>query len=385
MNKYEDGSNQPYPHSTLAFLHTKVVGVLAKNVIIRFLLVVGFCLLGHGNSSGQQVNISFPQNILHKNYSLQSLSVDSIHNVLQAYDSHIMDSVITSYEKKAAAGRDIQLHYLFMLKHCFYKITTKPEDPATEKYVISLINELTDRNLTKFKSEALHMLAMCYWSNKRYASALEYFIYAHDIYTTFSAEEFPHKAEYLYDFGSMHYYFRDLVAAKRYFLEAWHTIPPELILNKVSKLNTLALVYSGLDAIDSSDYFYTKAYDLAVQTNDEVWIGIISGNLSNNYYKRKKYDEAMALIRKNIDFSERFHEMIDLATSYSRYGELLLLKNEVKKALEMELKSLEIITQKDVAESCRHRQNLSECSQSVCCKWQYGTRIFLQQFGIYCQ
>lgn len=351
MNKKAVDLNQSYSHSTLAFLHTKVVGVWAKNVFVRCVLVTCFCLLGHGKSTSQHVNFSFPEKLLHKQYSVQCLSVDSIHQVLQAHDSRFIDSVYTSYEKKAAAGRDIQLHYLFLLKQCFNKITNKPEDTAAEKYILSLINELADRNLAKLKSEALHILAMYYWANKRYAPALEYYIYAHDIYTAFSAEEFPHKAEYLYDFGSMHYYFRDLVAAKRYFLEAWHTIPPALIPNNVSKLNTLALVYSGLDAIDSSDYYYTKAYDLAVKNNDEIWIGIISGNLSNNYYKRKKYDEAITLIRKNIDFSERFREMTDLATSYSRYGELLLMKNEVKKALEMELKSLEIITQKDMLQN----------------------------------
>ena len=351
MNKKAVDLNQSYSYSTRALDCIQEVGVRATTVILHCLFVVLVCLLGYGTATGQQSSVSFPQNLLHKNYFVQCLGVDSLDAAIRAHENTALDSAYTSFEKAAFAARDFQLYYLFMFKQCYNTLLTKPDDPASEKNLIALINELADRNYTKLKAEALQMLAEFYWEHKRYASALEYYIYAHDIYTTYSANEFPHKAEFLYSFGSMHYYFRDLNAAKQYFLEAWHTIPPALIPNNVSKLNTLALVYSGLDAIDSSDYYYRKAYDLAVKKNDEVWIGIISGNLSNNYYKRKQYDEAITLIRKNIDFSKRNNEMTDLATSYSRYGELLLLQNNVKEALEMELKSLEIITQKNMLQN----------------------------------
>lgn len=88
--------------------------------------------------------------------------------------------------------------------------------------------------------------------------------------------------------------------------------------------------------------------EFATETKDEAWIGIISGNLGNIFCKQKKYDEAITLFEKNIEISTKYHIMEDLAVSLSQYGELLLIKNNPKKALETELKSLEIVKLKNL-------------------------------------
>ncbi|MBS1537843.1 MAG: GHKL domain-containing protein [Bacteroidetes bacterium] len=312
------------------------------------MLFIIFSALAFGKSFGEQRPTIFPQNVLHKSYKIQCFTVDSIYDEIFYKHSQTPDSILNLFENFSLSNRDFQLYYLFAIKHYYLKIYNIQADSSIQKNISALINELEEKQLYILKAEAHQLLAEYYWTNKNYPPSLEHYIYAYHIYSPFSIDEFPHKADFLYDFGNRYYHFRDLETAKRYYLEVWRTIPSEQIPNNVSKLNTLALAYSGLDIIDSSNYYFNKANAIAEKNNDEVWVGIICGNLSTNYMKQQKYDEAIALIEKNITISEKHHQMIDLTTAYSRYGELLLIKKDSKKALEMELKSLEIIKQKNL-------------------------------------
>lgn len=290
-----------------------------------------------------------PENfLLHKSYKTQCLAVDSISSTLDDKEFKAIDSIYSELEKWASSKSDLQLKYLLLLKHYNVNINMFPEDKGHEKRLSDLITFFASNDLYQLKAEAHHLIGDYYWKRKSYASSLENYIYAYNIYSNLTYNEFPHKAEYLYTFGNRYYYFRDFELAKQYYLEAWRTTPPSSITNHTSKLNSIALVYSNLDKIDSSNYYYYKAKESAEKNNDEIWIGIISGNLSANYFKQKKYDEAISLIEKNIRISEKHHQLIDLASSYAIYGEMLLIKKQNKKALEMELKALDIIKFKNL-------------------------------------
>jgi signal transduction histidine kinase len=319
-----------------------------KKAVACFIYFVYVSLFCWQSKAQGNYKIVFPHYILHKNYKTQCLAVDSINNAIHEKQHTFIDSIYNQLKNWAKSHHDDQLEYLLTIKYYFSIIYIYPPDATLEKNTSRLLAELDKKKHLQLKAELQQIMAEYYWENKNYASALENYIYAYNIYSAFSFNEFPHKADFLYDFGNRYYYFRDLETAKRYYLETWQTVPYKNIPNPTSKLNTLGLVYYGLDNLDSSNYYYEKAQEIAEKNNDELWVGIISGNLSNNYLKQKKYDEAIALIEKNIAISEKHHQLMDLATSYSSFGELLLIKKENKRALEMELKSLEIIKQRNL-------------------------------------
>lgn len=80
-------------------------------------------------------------------------------------------------------------------------------------------------------------------------------------------------------------------------------------------LNTLALGYHRLAQYDSAFYFYRQALQIANIANNEVWMGIISGNMGQIYYAQKKYDTAKALLEMDYRNSKQAGYLDNAANS----------------------------------------------------------------------
>lgn len=64
-------------------------------------------------------------------------------------------------------------------------------------------------------------------------------------------------------------------------------------------MNTIALAYQNMGMPDSALYWYQKAKEAAISTNDTVWLGIITGNIGGVYFDGKQYDKAWPLLWKD--------------------------------------------------------------------------------------
>lgn len=73
--------------------------------------------------------------------------------------------------------------------------------------------------------------------------------------------------------------------------------------------NDLALAYTNLKNADSADYYFTKAFNLAVKANSELWKGIIQGNRGSLMSLRGNYEDSKKLLRNDFDISLRAHEI----------------------------------------------------------------------------
>jgi DNA-binding CsgD family transcriptional regulator len=80
-------------------------------------------------------------------------------------------------------------------------------------------------------------------------------------------------------------------------VNAWKSSPKADLSNTVSSLNTVALAYHRRKMIDSALIFYKEALQLAQQTNNSVWVGIVSGNIGQILYSQGAYDSAYVLLK----------------------------------------------------------------------------------------
>ena len=293
---------------------------------------------------------NYPDSILNKKYSVQSTALDTILHEFQVngYDLNKGVTEFSNLENWASDKGDKQLTYLIRLYQYRFEFNRNSIDGDYEKNLIQLLKETDENKLSLVKADVYQLAGDYYWEKKNFASSLENYIYAYDIYSGIPEKDYPHKPEYLYGLGGKYYHFRDFKAAKKYFLEVWNTIPVEKIDNAVSKMNSLGLCYSNLEEYDSSAFYLNKAIDLAVKMDDELWIGIVSGNLGNNYFKQNKYDEAQKLLEKNVELSTKHHALEDLALSESQLGVIYLIKGDNKRAMEMQMESLDIIKKKNL-------------------------------------
>ncbi len=290
---------------------------------------------------------SFPDNILFKTYAEQIHLADSIREAIYDNEYEQIFSSLDEMKTRAEAKGDVTLKNIFEYYKFLATFEKRKTTPDYESNLLAFIKQTDENHQDAVKAEAFELLADYYWEIKKYALSLENYLYAYESYSPFTLQDFPHKIDYLYKIGGRYYYFRDYNTAKKYFLEVWHDKYSESINNPTSKLNTMGLCYSNLDKNDSAIYYLTKACDQAVRQKDEVWIGIISGNLAQVKIKQKKINEALPLFEKNIELSRNHHNLSDLAVSLSEYGALLFTRNEHKRNMEMQMEALDIINKKN--------------------------------------
>lgn len=292
--------------------------------------------------------MEYPSYILNKGFGEQCRVLDSIRTMLYEKDYFSSVSEYQQLENWAGNKGDYQLQTIITLYRYKFDVENRKTDAALEQKILKFIKDAEENKRNYFKAEGLQLLAEYYLATKNFSASLENYIHAFESYSGNSIDEFPHKAEYIYQIGGRYYHYRDFKTAKKYFMEVIQKIPFEKIDNGVSKLNTLALCYRNLEEYDSSLYYFNKTMEYAVKKNDDLWIGIINGNIGFVKTKQRKYDEAMMLMEKNIASSRKHKAMGDLCVSLSELGALLLLKKEYKKDLALQLEALDIVKQKNM-------------------------------------
>ena len=87
--------------------------------------------------------------------------------------------------------------------------------------------------------------------------------------------------------------------SKRYFKKA-----ADNIKNKsVGAYNNLALAYRGLKMLDSSNYYFRFAKELAIAENNSGDITVINGNIGENLFLEGEFEAALPLLHADADYS----------------------------------------------------------------------------------
>lgn len=215
------------------------------------------------------------------------------------------------------------------------------------RQVESWVEEQTGGDIDAVRATGFQILADHYGNHKQYSAGLEYYIRAYSIYKKLEATSFPLKSSFLYDYASQYYHFRDFRTVKDLLLEMWNTIPEEYVEYQVTSLNTLGLCYGQLAQYDSSIYYFQKAIQYVDHNNEEVWRGIVKGNLSMNLIQQGKYEEAIPLLEANIESSRKRQAMVDLAFALVGMGEIRLMQDRPVEALALIQEGYDILKSKN--------------------------------------
>jgi adenylate cyclase len=288
----------------------------------------------------EQPLIAEPAVPLFAKYSVQRLVLDSITDSTRGDYSKTI-SELSYIENVAQQKGDVQLQNLAQMVHYRYMLQNDKFSAEQEIHTLEIAKSQTDY----LKADALQLLADFYWTQKKFTGALENYINAYGLYSKYDTRDFPRKSDYLTDYGGKFYYFGDYSSAKRYFLEA--LLATQANKMQISRINTVALCYDFLGQHDSAALYFNKAMDVAVRQHDETWIGILSGNIADIYYKRGEYDKARDLLEKSIALCLKNTVLQNAVYSLSLLGDVYLIKGDRKKGLELELQAYDIIKKKN--------------------------------------
>ena len=277
--------------------------------------------------------------LINADYATQRFALDSLLNKMGDKPDEKSMQFFNNLKNWAAKQNDQQLNYnllLYELRISIHKNKNKL-DSIAELKLLDIINSKKIERFDFIQTDAMFLLACSYFNNKQYALAMRYHYSAHERYSTYTVEKFPHLEDYYYEYGRIYYYFKDFKRASSIFKEAWKAVPVNKFLSgKATRMNTLALCYRNMNQFDSAIYYFSKAQKMAIENNEEVWEGILSGNVADIYASQKRYDEAIPLLIKNVEISKKYNQYGDLAQTLAALADIYLTSKNVEKALEFQ-------------------------------------------------
>jgi len=286
---------------------------------------------------------SQPSYLLHQSYAQKFFYFDSLRSINYPLSDSGRGEEIRRLANWAKDNHDAELSYEFSL-FSFYKTLIL----SYNKQNITIENGLRDLLGTVSKSKSYYVLAdvneflAWYYSNinTKHSMALEYYIRSYQIYSKFTAAEFPGKQEYLYSLGSMYYLYEDFDNGIKYLKEALNSNYPTVKWYFPIN-NTIGLAFLKKNEYDSADVYFKKIYDAAVKENNVVWISISTGNIGNIYFQQGRFDEAIPMLKKDVELSYA-KNMIKNGASSSYYLAVIYRKRgNNKDALQLLLDALQ--------------------------------------------
>jgi DNA-binding CsgD family transcriptional regulator len=206
--------------------------------------------------------------------------------------------------------------------------------PQIEKNFISFVNESEKAELLYLKIHAMSLLADYYWGVKMdYGHAFEYELKAYELYKDIRYSDHPIKGEYIYQFAGKYYGFKDYQNAKRLMLTLDAPAGNQDHPGAHLYYNLVGLCYRNMNIYDSAEYYFKIGYRKTVDTKDSTYHAIIGGNIGITYYYQQRYDAAIPLLERDIQYCMENNRASDnAAKSLSILGDIYFRKGNVEKA-----------------------------------------------------
>lgn len=183
---------------------------------------------------------------------------------------------------------------------------SKNEDSLLSMYKEALAFA-AKKGFEKEEADLTYKVGMKYYFLKSFPQAFEHLLESYDKFKAVGFDKFPKMQLYLYNIGKVYYEFADYNRALPYLKQSLnYTFVSQRA--SIHTYNILGLTYNMLQNSDTSIYYYKKGLDVATQTEDSVWVGILSGNMANVFLKIGKISEAKPLIYMDYTLSSRFAE-----------------------------------------------------------------------------
>ncbi|MFT3909364.1 MAG: hypothetical protein QM737_08075 [Ferruginibacter sp.] len=303
-------------------------------------IIISACLFLHCSNAMAQY-----QQLVHKTRVQRlQLLLGFYQDSLRLYDSATIFIKVNAIKKIAEDEKDDELLMESAILRSYYFY-------GREKFPVSIVVPMLDslqsiasrQNMPWAELQLENMLAVFSFDRQLYEIAFQHYQKLYTAIKDLSPIDYPLKQNNLVEMGERYYFFGDYQQSIFYNKQALQAEPPfktNKYRMRLTALNTLGLVYQKLNMLDSSDIYFKEANKLALQDAVPIWDGISSGNLGYNLFLRKKYDEAIPLLKKDI------HEAVKFGDWGLASGSMMVLAN-------INLQQNNITEAKQQIDSCR--------------------------------
>ncbi len=303
---------------------------------VRFILF--FLLFGWSQAVAQ------PTHLLNRPFSEKSVYCnalqDTMYNALPYENSAARIQSLVRW----AANNDDDLYVLFQLIKCRLEADHQRSLSDSLIKVILRLQKKYGKSSKYLEATIFQCTGDFYYEKlKKNSIAFEQYLCAYSIYKGLTPDEFPQKQRYLYALAGTYFRYDDFRNAIKFFNEALATKQAKFE-KVISMYNTIGMCYQKMKIYDSSLLYFKLAMEKSVDAHEEVWGGIISGNIGITYYQQGRYSEAVPLLKQNIDISVRNKERKNALSSIYLLTDIYLRLKDTKLAEETIQKASQIDT-----------------------------------------
>lgn len=277
-------------------------------------------------SSIAQYPIDFAQ-LLHKTHTERTLALFNYYGeFVRNQDSVAVFADVNKVRELADQHQDkgltleadlIELHYY----------NYRSDDRLTEltERALHLIQKARNEEALWLEARCESLIGTRLYSRGRFESGFLHIQSATRLLEDKDPDEYPIKSICLYQLGRVHFEFREYRSAINCFRKAVEIgIDTGPHYYRMSNLNTLAIAYRKLGDIDSSDKWFQRVYDFAVETNDTIYPILSKGNLGENHYLKKDFVSAEPLLLEELQEAKRLNDPRRASNALTILGDIAL-------------------------------------------------------------
>ena len=149
-----------------------------------------------------------------------------------------------------------------------------------------------------------------YYTYREIKDAFPYFLHANDAFETADVKEVPLVANHYSYIANFFNMIGDPKKAIQYLNKAIAFSDP-VSRKRIDMLNSIAVFHRKDNNKIEAHNYSLYALDVAKEAKDSVWIGIISGNLSDDEWEKGNKEKAISLVKQNIVLSTKYNELLD--------------------------------------------------------------------------
>lgn len=243
---------------------------------------------------------------------------------------------------QAADDRDLELEAGLMHFHVelSFKLRSKAEILNS---LDSLFHIAEKENVSWLRCRLQSLCALaCFADEFDYERAFQYAELLHLSLQTVTKEEFPEKQICYNQIAYYYYQFHDWENAMRYCQLALKETPVSpKDQYQMLICNMMGLIQEKHQRYDSAIWFYRKSIESIVPNDatQNIWVGILKGNIGNCLYYKKRFAEARPLLQISIDSGFKYQEPGIVSDGYLTLGMIALDEGQLNEAAEYLKKS----------------------------------------------
>jgi signal transduction histidine kinase len=93
---------------------------------------------------------------------------------------------------------------------------------------------------------------------------------------------------------------------------------------RINCYNGFGLIYLKHEQLAEARCWFRKAYAIAEENHDRVWMGILSGNIGSIHLRLKQYDSSLVCYNRNLKFIKNTTEFENEIEAYSQLAKVFL-------------------------------------------------------------